>query len=313
MLYIIGYWHAFEYTDLYPNFNNAFAYELTMIALGLFIVISGFLIGHSAVKASSVMCFYKKRLIRVYPLYALAIFLFYVYGLNDAETSLKSMVFVSMYYGPPPLTLWFITMLFLFYIATPFIIKLVQYPVQYLLFILTIFSITYIISIYFETVDLRVLLYFPSFCLGIYCSQHGIKNRAVNFWSASLLFLFGLAVLFIDIDSWIINQLKHIPMILSASYLILTLSIKFEEKFTRLKLITLLSYSSFAMYLFHRPIIISLKSLYFPENNVLQVVYLLTVCLFMIALISWALQKSYDKLSSSFTNQLLLHFKTHIY
>ena len=66
MLYIVGYWHLFNYTDAFPQYSNAVTYTMTLIVLGLFVLISGFLIGRREVKptdnSSSIVGFYKKKL-----------------------------------------------------------------------------------------------------------------------------------------------------------------------------------------------------------------------------------------------------------
>ena len=295
MLYIVGFWHLFNYTNAFPSSKNLLTDEITNIVLGLFVVISGFLIGQTRNISTPPLQFYKKRLIRIYPLYALAVILFYVYGINNATVSLKSLFFISMYYGPAPLTMWFITMLFLFYLITPLLLNLVAKPVKFLLFILAILSVTLLFLIIFKTVDYRLLLYFPGFCVGIFCARYGINTKIINVWSALVLFFVGLILVFIKSDSWIFSHLKEIPLILSSSYLILAFSYRFEDGFTKVKIVSLLSYSSFAMYLFHRPIYVSLTGLYFPESQLFQVLYLTTICLPIVAFFSWGIQKIYDR------------------
>ena len=294
MLYIVGYWHLFTYTDAFPQYKNSFTLEFFQIVLGLFVIISGFLIGCSTTKSASLIHFYKNRLIRIYPLYVLAVILFYIYGLNDVLTSIKSLIFLSMYIRPAPLTLWFITMLMLFYIATPFIVKLVEYPVKYFLLVILIFMITIALNTTFRTVDYRILLYFPCYCIGLHCAQNGLKTRFVNIYTALLLFGLWLIFSFIEINSWTLNKLKDTLIILSCSYLFFTICYLNEHKFRRFKIISFLSYCSYSMYLFHRPIYITLKALYFPIGAQFQILYLMTAGLVTVALISWGLQKLYD-------------------
>ncbi len=295
MLYIVGYWHLFAFTRAFPEYYNAFTIMVAMVLLGLFVIISGFLIGSSAKKSVSSVHFYKNRLIRIYPiypLYALAVVLFYAYGINDAATSFKSLILISMYHGPASVTLWFVTMIVLFYLATPLLLKLVESPVKYLFFIIAIMAMTVALQVVFGTVDYRLLLYFPCYCIGIHCSRHGIRTRVVNIRSALLLFCLGLILSFIEFGAW--SQFNSILIILSCPYLIFAISCLNEDKFKRLGIISLLSYSSFAMYLFHRPIYFTLRSLYFPESGQFQVLYLVAVCLPAVVFISWGLQKLYD-------------------
>ena len=55
------------------------------------------------------------------------------------------------------------------------------------------------------------------------------------------------------------------------------------------------SYASFAMYLFHRPILTVCKSVFMPEGFLLQWLYLTGFCLPVIVLASWLIQKFYDR------------------
>ena len=294
MLYIVGYWHLFNYTAAFEEFNNFFTYKLTLIVLGLFVFISGFLLGSPAKKSVSLLDFYRKRLIRIYPLYAMAVIFFYFHGIINGKTSVNSLLLLSMFYGPTPQTLWFVTMIMVFYLVTPLLLKLVAAPVRYLFFCIGLFSVILILRTAFHTVDYRILLYFPCFCVGIYCSRYGLITRFVNMWSGLLLLLFWLMLSPIAIDSWLYNPLKSIPMILSCTYLIFLFSYRYESKFKNLRIISFLSYSSYTMYLFHRPIYTMLKALYFPENSRLQVLYLLTLGLAAVSLVSWGIQKLYD-------------------
>ncbi|PSN16413.1 hypothetical protein C7293_02580 [filamentous cyanobacterium CCT1] len=97
---------------------------MTLIALGLFTLISGFLSGKSVMRSQGIKDFYVKRLVRIYPLYLIAVVLFFICKENNGITSIKSLFFVSMLYGPAPRTLWFITMIMLFYLMVPFLLSL---------------------------------------------------------------------------------------------------------------------------------------------------------------------------------------------
>ena len=300
MLYIVGYWHLFDYTDSFPNYSNNLTCSLTVIILGLFVLISGFLVGTSAKNSVRALDFYKKRMFRIYPLYALAVIIFYIFHMNDLETSIKSLFFITMYVGPSPATLWYITMLFLFYLLTPLLVRWVNKPAKFFGFTLFILGITFLLLVVgFESVDYRLLLYFPSFCMGVYCSYYGVTNKVVNYKSALFLFFIWLCTFFINIDSEILIQLKSTPLIISVSYLMFLISYINEKHFKKIKIISLLSYSSYAMYLFHRPIYSSLIRLYFPEKGELQILYLMFFCLIVIFTFSWFMQKFYDSINCS--------------
>lgn len=295
MLYVVGFWHLFEYTNasVVPLFN--ISEKITWMVLGVFTFISGFLIGKSVVRSSNLLDFYTKRIIRIYPLYLVAVILFFVYGLNSADVSLKSLFLVSMVYGPAPRTLWFITMIILFYLAAPFLSKLINRPKQYILLVLlTLF--TMVAANLFGSADIRLALYFPSFCIGLYCAQKGIENQFFNIRLGIAFLVIGLLLYATKFDSGTIENLKQIPFIASSSYLVFALSHRKQKYFGNNSLILFLSYASYGMYLFHRPVYATLKSIYFPKDQVPQVIYLVGFCLVILTLISWSSQQLNDRL-----------------
>jgi len=293
ILYIVGFWHLSDYTNYLSITKNPFLSDLTLTVLGLFVFISGFLLGKTNKQPINFLPFLKKRLLRIYPLYALAVIVFYFFDINNALISIKSLFFISMFSGPAPFTLWFITMIMFFYVLTPFLVNAVKNKKKYFLFILLCSIVTFILIVFYKNIDYRLAFYFPLFCLGIYCSNYGVRDRYVNFNLAMVLLLFGLLLKQIEINSWLITQFFKLPIVLSCSYIIFYFSIINECKFKSLGIISIISYSSFSMYLFHRPIYSSLIEFYFPKQEELQFLYLIFGC-FLVLIVSWGIQKTYD-------------------
>lgn len=127
MLWIVGFWHLLNYTDALPNYNNPITVMITRFALGSFVFISGYLIG---IKYSSntlhLQKFFRSRFLRIYPLYFFSIVVFSVLYNWSLDLFLKASFFLSMFSPPAPPTLWFITMIGLFYILSPMISILIQ-------------------------------------------------------------------------------------------------------------------------------------------------------------------------------------------
>ena len=299
MLYIVAFWHLLEYTNAFPQYKNLLTGVLTVSVLGLFVFISGYLVGGAKGRSLSPLEFYKKRIIRIYPLYALAILLFYLYGINGSQTSLFSLLGLSMYYGPKPITLWFITAIVVYYLLAPLFLRVVNSSVGYLITFSVVFLSTIALYISLGTVDIRVALYLPCFAAGIYCSIHGIINKFFNLKSMMAMLGIGIPLLFVESGLLARNQLGYIPLILSLAYLIFYAFYRSERYLKASKIVTFLSYGSFAAYLFHRPIYSTMKSLYFPNNELFQVPYLIVVFFFVVMTISWGLQKTYDVMLAS--------------
>ena len=124
ILYIVGFWHLLGYTEPIPKYDNFITLRITYILLGTFTFISGYYIGlkNTVINKQSLIQFYKKRFLRVYPLYFIAIGLFTILHLSDFDTSIKAALIISMFAQPATQTLWYITMLMLFYSISPLII-----------------------------------------------------------------------------------------------------------------------------------------------------------------------------------------------
>ena len=310
IVYLVGFWHMLNYTDAIPNYNNVVTYRITWIILGTFVFISGFFIGKKRIelKKESLITFYINRVLRIYPLYLISLVTFIFFGLSDFTTSLKAALMLSMFLKPSPPTLWFVTMLMIFYIMSPFLmlacqkIKIIKMVVIYL-----ILSIVLMCYFYFtRLLDVRIVMYLPAFVFGLFVANNEIsvsKNEAYLFFAL----LIGVLISFLtDTPYKAINWLFATLMVTIAPYFLFKLFSRHSIWFKKIKRIILaLSYSSYCMYLFHRPIYIVYKKLYFPDTSALQLIYLVIFCLPSIVLFSYSLQKIYDIANKMLTNKLI--------
>ncbi|MGB5733069.1 MAG: acyltransferase family protein, partial [Thiohalocapsa sp.] len=115
ILYIVGYWHLIPYTEALPGYANLYTASLKFITLATFVFCSGFLLARQPVTLdlSTLRSFYSRRLLRIYPLYFLALLLFLVAAIAPAKQLLDGALLISMFQPPPLPTLWFITMIIL--------------------------------------------------------------------------------------------------------------------------------------------------------------------------------------------------------
>lgn len=293
VLYIVGYWHMFNYTTAFPEYYNQVTIRLTVIILGLFVFLSGFLLGRRNLNfnITDFVYFYKKRIIRVYPLYVGALTLFLFYGLCDKSVWTKAVFSISMFYGPPPLTLWFITMILFFYLVAPFLIVTTRSTTNYLLLASSILATLFCVYMIFPAIDPRVVIYFPAFALGVFFSS---RDDRIKLPIITAIVLSSLAFSFMSTAPE--ASLVSIPIASIIPFAIFSV-FKFRIRYMAMRsLFRNLSYAGFIMYLIHRPIYITMKNIYFPSELWLQVIYLVLVCLPVIYGISWFLQKYYDLL-----------------
>ena len=308
ILYIVGFWHLFNYTEAFPKYNNFLTYRFTLIILGTFVFISGYFIGIKDIvfNKHAISDFYKTKLLRIYPLYLIAISLFTFFNLSNLLTSLKAGLLISMFIKPAPPTLWFITMLMLYYVISPFIIQAYKtIEIRYLMICYIFFIAILIYYPYFtKKLDIRIIMYFPSFAFGIFVAAKQKMETIKNSKGFYLSIIITILVSFFKTPHSQLNSIMKIPMILLCSYFIFTLSKKIVVTSTHVyKKIIFLSYSSYCMYLFHRPIFISLKKIYFPNDYLYQIVYLVIFCLPCILFCSFTIQKLFDVVIISLTNR----------
>jgi len=294
VLYIVGFWHLLNYTQAFPMYYNPISIRTTVIVLGLFVFLSGVLLGKSSIEfnARDIIGFYRKRVVRIYPLYLCALTLFMVYGLCDRSTWLKAAVLVSMFYGPPPLTLWFITMIMVFYLVAPLLIALRHDTRKYWITAGATFSALLTFCVVSTTADPRIALYFPAFALGISTANGNFRLGLLPL-GISLALALALSALSSAAPE---VSFFSIPMAALAPLAVFSLCMSYPGRLGTGKVVAHLSYAGFAMYLFHRPIYTTLKHIYFPANPWAQVLYLTAVCLPLVFGASWLVQKAYDSL-----------------
>jgi peptidoglycan/LPS O-acetylase OafA/YrhL len=253
ILYIVGFWHLHNYTSFIPWYHNAPFARLTVMALALFTVISGFLAGKAGVTVTGHVLadYYRRRLLRIYPPYLLALIVFMILGLSGAAF-LPSALMLNMIVPPPPYTLWFMTMIVLFYIAAPFLLALATRPARFSAAVglvwLTLFALGHF------TIDLedRLLIYLPAFAAGMLLANHAFSRSAVLVGSAVIAaggYLISLKAPALDPD----QSLWMVPWATSSAVFTF---VALRNNLPRSRIIEKLSLGGYFLYLFHRPIFV---------------------------------------------------------
>lgn len=274
---------------------------MTVIALGLFVYISGYLIGSKDFDLSKtgVIDFYMTRILRIYPPFISAIVLFYVLKLSTGIALAKSAFLVSMFLPPTPFTLWFVTMIFVYYVAAPLLIYIIKrYGIgQYISFCIITMALCFVFR---HAIDIRMAMYAPSFAAGVLMAKRMDFIYKINLGVAAIILILSFMIS-LNIISSVEQNLLSTPLALSGPLFLFVLFKRIDNRVVMhwsLPWITRLSYAGFFMYLFHRPIYKIFRYLYFPASGAHQVLYLLLVCLPVIIVMSWLGQTVYDQLIS---------------
>ena len=93
--------------------------QSTYCVLSAFTFLSGFLAFREFKGAKDVLKYYLKRLIRLWPLFALAEIAMVLLGINEGKMLPWVLTGLGWAKEPFPLTLWFVGMIFLFYLLNP--------------------------------------------------------------------------------------------------------------------------------------------------------------------------------------------------
>lgn len=302
VLWIVGYWHLRVYSGIhYTNPYLSFPGDgyITMVVLGLFMFISGFLISKYTFCHFKEDCisFYKKRLTRFYLLYAISIIMLFVMGYNSLFgrfSLITSLSMTSTYLLPQPRTLWFFSMIASFYLFTPFILR--KTPRSYYLSFVIIYGCSTLLMVLLpKGIDPRFFWCFPLYFIGLCIGRKkSILNILTNHWGGAISFIISAVQIYLIV--------KHPEEYTYLQYISLPFGVIFILYLS--KLLTFLpitgitskiAYCSMCAYLFHREIYITLMDGY----DMLELDYpywfsaitFLPICL----LASYYIQLVYDK------------------
>ncbi|ELR99029.1 acyltransferase [Gloeocapsa sp. PCC 73106] len=295
VLYIVSYWHLFNYTEAFRGYYNPVTHHLTRIILASFVFVSGYLIAGRKLDLNwkNIASFWQKRLVRIYPLYALALLLFYWFNIAQPDTLIRAGLLISMFFPPSPPTLWFITMIMLFYVLAPILLKSVENIGVYLGLNILLMSLFVLSGASWE-----LYVFFPSFSLGILLRTKLDLLKKLQRKQVVLTIVFILLYWFniINQSRGFIDISLHVIFLNLGAILFYFYSNQVMAKIRNKAIVGFFSYTSFAMYLFHRPVFTLTKNLFFPLGETEQVLYLLIVSLPLTVVISWSIQRLYDRL-----------------
>ncbi|MGC1398316.1 acyltransferase family protein, partial [Candidatus Binatus sp.] len=298
MLYIVGFWHLLDYTKGVGWHYNPVTYRLTVGALSLFVLISGFLTGRKdgGLARGEIWRFYETRFWRIYLPFVIASGLFLAAGMSDAIPLVKGVTLVAMLLAPPPFTLWFVNMIVLFYLIAPLLIRMRGNVVAYIGICLAIVGAMSVYQSEMGRIDMRLILYFPCFAAGIFLAAETLPSSTLSLIGLPLLAALSLLPTLTRESGRLENDLWAAPWALFASIAVFVVVMRAGRNLKPRAILTQLSEASFFMYLLHRPLYRWMQSVWFPITEKAQVPYLLFVCLPTIAIVAWFCQRAYTGL-----------------
>lgn len=297
MLYIIGIWHFQEYFIADIDLSGIIAENITNGVLGAFTFISAYFLGKRAISnITDVFSFYKKRVVRLYPLFFLSctsfLIIHFLFGLDyidSVQQYILTLLGLSTIISPPPMTIWFVSMLILFYLITPFInmVNKIQLKAAVNILILIVLFLLHQIGF----VDNRVIMLFPMYAIGLMVAKLKKINDKSNFFLVLLSFFIFLISVWLQLS---IEKLLVFDYITVLSITVFSIEIgKLLSMSSGLsKVLNFISYGSMVAYLFHRQYF-GMLVIIFGKFSILG-----GYCLILpsIVVISYCVQKYYDGL-----------------
>lgn len=265
---VIGIYHNLGYTGRFHA--DPAVRVLVYSSLGVFTFLSAFLLAsrYSFIEKGEVLSFYKKRVLRIWPLFVLSSILLAILGFNTWGTTLKGIVGVSPFWAPHPTTMWYVAMLISLYLITPFVARgNVQ---QQCLKALCVMAVIGLLQICLGTIVPRTFNYFTVYLVGLllgknYYEQTLVFLRSKEARCISLTWFVLVVVVYLTKNIYLKSFSAVIGIIA-----ILNLSLFGAEKLRSHKFfaqsVSILSYAGFCAYLFHREIIWVLFKLFKPNG-----------------------------------------------
>ena len=293
VLWIVGVWHMRQYLplELRPSVTDIPVYKsITMGVLACFTFLSGYFLKKYEFRYfKDALVFYKKRFLRFYPLFVVATFCLIICGSSVRQAFLATVGLSMICNSPPPIqTLWYFSMLLLFYLVTPLLkIRRDNWQMGIVTIILVI---SFLVASYFFF-DKRLFVYFPFYVLGLNISNHAVDRVLNPFTLVVSIVLFLLLCLcetticFIQI----VQSLWCVAAILSFCKIVY---------FEKMKLpVAFVAEASMCAYLFHRPLYaIIVETLRKTTQYQFMPIPIALISIFVLFILAYFIQSYYNRL-----------------
>lgn len=297
VVYVIAYLHLGGYIADGQRHVHWATPAITNVVLGTFTFLSGYVLGTWKGKASAAKLanFYWRRLLRIYPLYLLALTGFVLLWLCDLQTAVKAAFAVSMLWPEPPMTLWFVTMIIVCYALAPALI--IPSLRRSLLTAAGLWLAMLAFNFGAHEIDPRMLTQFAAFVAGISCRRLDLRRVVSNHLSLlTVAFSVALIAAIATLHHPLLGAIVAVPSVMLGPMLLLVVADRVPVELGQHRIMALLSYLSFSAYLFHRIVFEIVKRWAWPAHEWAQWAVLLVVGVPAVLVTSALIQSGYDRL-----------------
>ena len=302
MTYIVAFAHLYGY--IYNVKSAYFIPECAVLAdacLGLFTFTSGYLLGSKysfLYELNDVWRFYRKRLLRIIPLFVIASFTLYFIGFNNLRATVNGILCISPFVTPRPLTLWYIPVILLCYLFTPLICRrsfLWRFSIASILILL--FAV---LSLIIPSLDWRLQFNLQFFLVGLVSAPYfdwKFEKAPYLKWIVIIVFVGMLTSCFVHPIPSFLRKLFSGVGVFAALFVCEWLSkIIYSKSNSLARLVLDMSYASLACYLFHRFFFWIGEAMWNPLEYWMKWLFMIGVVYPIMLFCSIYIQKGYDKI-----------------
>ena len=351
ILILVHHLAAYAYTpsvlELFDRIDY-YVFPFFFFGLSLFFFASGYALYYNHTTLSTMRAvggFLKKRAIRIYPLYWIAIAAFIVLGIGTWGNNIAWIIaqvcgaqgLLAPRFGTPVITLWFIGVILLFYLIYPFVVSFSSTPKRLLPALLLPLLLFVVLRVEFNLVDFRFFVYYALFFGGVLASKYEVFNRYAvkpSYVVVSVLLLITALVLIANrslfggqphvflysgLDTSAPPLTTNTVLAIIVADILGLIFVYTTFTLSRLVLPSLTStarraiggiaFSAYCVYLFHRPVLVLLADALKATHLVaLQKDVLIIVCgIPLIFIVGYALQRGWNSLLAKATPQRQPH------
>ena len=317
MIYVVAFAHLWAY--VYPDVKSILyvhpvLYILSYSCLGLFTFASGYLIGtkYSFGKDSNtkIWPFYKKRVLRIIPLFLLSALVLWLIGFNSAKATLNGVLCISPFIKPRPQTLWYIPVILWCYLITPLVSR--KNFTRRLISGGGLLLTVWLISNFIHPIDWRFQFNLLIYLVGLVSAPYlnwKFENRKWIKWLVAAAYVGLLSVTFLKEPNVLFKRTSAFVGVFVLlfvceyiAHLVFHRSASGEVSSMR-KLIINVSYASMACYMFHRLFFWAGEMIWNPLTVWVKWLYMAGVVFPVMLVLSYYIQKGYDSIIEKTTKK----------
>lgn len=312
-LFVIGvlFLHHSSYTSKYLAVPSEIGNIIVYFCIGGFVYISAFKLTRAKLN-STFLIFWLSRIIRIIPLYTVALMGFYILYYNGSNPiniffhilGLKA-IFPELL-GPTYIAMYFVAILLAYYLFFSITKQLLSKRRVFILCSAFTYLAILGVRMYFES-DYKIfhnafVIYFPFFVAGMLTATK--KSREEHYLFIRCILISIPSIVFLSLILHFMDASKGIGFLSTALFAatamiplhVLAVQIRFQNK-TLVTVAKHIAYASFSMYLFHRIIWYGMALLY-NSHTILQWFYIVVIGTPAIFCISYGIQYGYDQLTN---------------